>query len=356
MKIYRFSVGVNGSLVCIKADKTIEKFTGEKAFELLNHVKDFSFHTFNSILNDDLYNKGKKCFNMEFISNNHSVTFVNINRFQTKAKSVTIERELKDVMHIVKMNGIAKEREQLKQKRKILEALEKVRAIATSTLIGSALTYAAFNAPEEVNVPFKVEQVLEYDSSLISNTEINEVLVKNVNEVLNIDTISPEELIPKENINRANSKTYTRLYLAEIQKVKEYKEELERIKKEEEEKNKWDGQVLTSKLGVVYDTPSGGKETYYDADCISEYGMNGVVKIMRDAGYSEEEYPYYIREDGVRMFGDYVMVAANLNTYPRGTIVETTLGTAIVCDACENANEVYNQLDVAVNWTKRKWK
>lgn len=99
---------------------------------------------------------------------------------------------------------------------------------------------------------------------------------------------------------------------------------------------------LTSVLGV-FDGPS-GKETYYNLD------MSGVVSIMRSNGYSEEEYPYWVREDGVKMFGDYVMCAAELNSRPRGTILETSLGTAIVCDTGEFVYNNPSQIDICVTW------
>ena len=105
---------------------------------------------------------------------------------------------------------------------------------------------------------------------------------------------------------------------------------------------KWKGEVLSKSKGVVYG-PS-GKETYYNLN------MNGVVNIMRSAGYSEEEYPYWIREDGVKMLGNYVMVAADYNTRPRGTILESSLGTAIVCDTGGFAKSNPTQLDIAVAW------
>ena len=54
---------------------------------------------------------------------------------------------------------------------------------------------------------------------------------------------------------------------------------------------------------------------------------------------------------GIRR-GDYVMVAANLTTHPRGSIVETSLGTGIVCDTGSFAKEHPNRLDIATNWTE----
>ena len=93
----------------------------------------------------------------------------------------------------------------------------------------------------------------------------------------------------------------------------------------------------------TFNGPS-GKETYYNLD------MNGVIDIMRNMGYSEEEYPYWIREDGCKMFGDYIMVAADLTTRPKGTIIETSLGTAMVVDTGSFAKTNPTQIDVATNW------
>ena len=84
-----------------------------------------------------------------------------------------------------------------------------------------------------------------------------------------------------------------------------------------------------------------GEETYYNLP------MGKVVEIMHDMGIEGE---YWEREDGVKMLGDYIMVAANLNKYPRGTIVETSLGKGIVCDTGDFANTNQNQLDIATNW------
>lgn len=102
------------------------------------------------------------------------------------------------------------------------------------------------------------------------------------------------------------------------------------------------GPVLTPAKGVVYG-PS-GKETYYNLP------MAGVISIMRGLGYSEAEYPYHVREDGVKMLGPYIMVAANLNIRPRGTIYQTSLGNAIVCDTGEFAKDNPMQTDIAVSW------
>ena len=106
--------------------------------------------------------------------------------------------------------------------------------------------------------------------------------------------------------------------------------------------NDWTGDVLSKSKGVVYG-PS-GKETYYNLN------MSGVVRAMRYLGFTEEEYPYWVREDGVKMLGGYVMVAASYNVHPKGSIVPSSLGQAIVCDTGGFAQNNPNQLDIAVTW------
>lgn len=106
--------------------------------------------------------------------------------------------------------------------------------------------------------------------------------------------------------------------------------------------NDWQGAVLSKSKGVVYG-PS-GKETYYNLN------MSGVIRAMRYLGFSEEDYPYWVREDGVKMLGSYVMVAASYDVHPKGSIVPSSLGQAIVCDTGGFAQNNPNQLDIAVTW------
>jgi uncharacterized protein YabE (DUF348 family) len=101
---------------------------------------------------------------------------------------------------------------------------------------------------------------------------------------------------------------------------------------------------LTSTMGRNLNGPS-GQETYYNMD------MSGVVYMMRTIyGFSEEEYPYWVREDGCKMLGNYIMVAAGLNVRPRGSLVQTSLGMGIVCDTGGFAYSDPYQLDIATAW------
>lgn len=97
--------------------------------------------------------------------------------------------------------------------------------------------------------------------------------------------------------------------------------------------------VLNRTLGTVMG-PS-GKETFYNLD------MSGVIAIMQNMGYYAD---YWVREDGVKMYGDYIMVAADLSIRPKGTIVQTSLGMGIVVDTGGFAAMNPYQLDIATTW------
>ncbi len=104
----------------------------------------------------------------------------------------------------------------------------------------------------------------------------------------------------------------------------------------------WDGPVLTKQKGVNWGPT--GKETYYNLN------MSGVVRIMRGMGFDAVNYPYWVRSDGCKMLGGYILCAANLNVFPRGTLVESSLGTCIVADTGGFARNNPYQLDIATNW------
>ena len=104
----------------------------------------------------------------------------------------------------------------------------------------------------------------------------------------------------------------------------------------------WDGDKLTPTAGRIQG-PS-GEETYYDLD------MTWVIQTMRRMGFSESEYPFWIREDGCKMLGKYIMVAANLELRKRGSTIPCSLGMGLVCDTGGFAASNPTQLDIATNW------
>lgn len=137
---------------------------------------------------------------------------------------------------------------------------------------------------------------------------------------------------------------------AEAERLAQEKAEAERKAQEEAQQAQaqvqaqaptpaYNGNVLTKSKGTIIG-PS-GKETYYNLD------MSGVVSIMRGMGNTDE---YWVREDGVKMLGDYVMIAAALDIRPRGSLVETSLGMGIVCDTGGFAFSNPTQIDIAVTW------
>lgn len=101
----------------------------------------------------------------------------------------------------------------------------------------------------------------------------------------------------------------------------------------------WKGSVLNRYNGV--NRGPSGKETYYNLN------MNKIVDAMKRLGVNSE---YWVRNDGVKMYGDYIMCAADLSVYPRGSIVETSFGTGIVCDTGAFVKSTGIVLDIATAW------
>jgi hypothetical protein len=102
----------------------------------------------------------------------------------------------------------------------------------------------------------------------------------------------------------------------------------------------WTGEKLNRHDGTA-NGPS-GKETYYNLN------MSRCIYYMQQLGYYEK---YWVRSDGTKMYGSYVMVAADLKQHPKGSLVETSLGTGIVVDTGEfTTNGSGVALDIAVTW------
>lgn len=104
----------------------------------------------------------------------------------------------------------------------------------------------------------------------------------------------------------------------------------------------WRGPVLTARAGTVMG-PS-GKETYYNLP------MQGVVNRMRRLGYDAENWPYWVRSDGAKMLGDYILCAASFDIRQIGTILDTSRGKAIVADTGGFARNNPTQIDLAMQW------
>lgn len=101
----------------------------------------------------------------------------------------------------------------------------------------------------------------------------------------------------------------------------------------------WNGKPLTKSKGRI-NGPS-GSETYYNLD------MTNIVNRMHRLGYEGE---YWEREDGCKMLGDYILIAADFSTRPIGTILETSLGLGIVADTGGFVEWNPTGIDIATTW------
>lgn len=100
--------------------------------------------------------------------------------------------------------------------------------------------------------------------------------------------------------------------------------------------------ILTRSGGVAWF--EGHKETWYNLP------MDNVVATarIRIAGYLDAEE--WVREDGCKMLGDYIMLAADQSVHPYGSIVLTSLGEGIVVDTGSFIFNNAQQIDIATNW------
>jgi hypothetical protein len=100
-----------------------------------------------------------------------------------------------------------------------------------------------------------------------------------------------------------------------------------------------DGSVLTARGGINYYFDQ--YETYYNLP------MDGVIAIASAHGIGGE---YWVRSDGAKMLGEYIMLATNNDVYPIGTLVPTSLGMGISLDTGTFAARNPYQIDIAVDW------
>lgn len=99
--------------------------------------------------------------------------------------------------------------------------------------------------------------------------------------------------------------------------------------------------TLTKKVGVNY--YNGVKETYYNLDMTRIY-----EKADRNFGSHHKKW---IREDGVKMYGPYVVLAVPFDVYPYGTTdIPTSLGLGIALDTGAFAEVNKSQIDIATSW------
>ena len=205
------------------------------------------------------------------------------------------------------------------------------------------LTEAMLPTLETVNEKIHLQENLD---EIVEKAEEQLMVDENIEEAANAiegAIAISEEFLEEETIAEEIVEVETETEETEIEETVEVETETEGTTSEEtgseEEQAVWQGEVLNAYIGVVQG-PS-GKETYYNLH------MGGVINLMKSLGY---DYEYWVREDGVKMYGDYIMCAAHLGIRPKGTILETSLGTAMVCDTGSFAESNPYQIDIAVDW------
>lgn len=97
--------------------------------------------------------------------------------------------------------------------------------------------------------------------------------------------------------------------------------------------------VLTAKLGRIQ--YQGHTETYYNMK------MDRIIE-RADAYFERDEDLYKVREDGVKTYDGFVIVATNWKVHPFGSLVETSRGMGIVLD--HHTAKDKNLVDIATNW------
>ena len=382
MTTYKFCVAPGGTLVCYKSDNGLFKYTGSKAHELLEHIKNFSFYNFNS--KTKRIDSNKYTYNMAFDSCHHRVVFEDVYKFKRK-KAISIEDEIEELINIVRSNKIKMQKENelenIKKSKRLVIFNNAKKVICAATLAASLLFSSKANTNEKAvlnNTKVKTETEVQTKGVAFTNDNVtskyidmknymcynepNYIEMKDFIDVNNeeekieqtVNTTSKEVVATSNSIDEnitINIEEYVKNYanINDVQIDETYQNDNlvnETISENQVQATQtYSGPVLTKSAGFVTG-PSGGKETYYDLN------MNRVVENMRNKGFDEVNYPYWVREDGVKMLGDYVMVAANLQVHPRGTTVETSLGTGIVCDTGDFAKTNTQQLDIATAWTK----
>lgn len=197
----------------------------------------------------------------------------------------------------------------------------------TACVVGLSITIDNLSKRNE-ELSLKLDTAIERIDEL--QTNINELDIPNVDDIKDIYE------------NRINDLELKIDELTAEEPVEEVVEEVTYVPQAQQSYSQSaEPGVLNAYNGVNYNA-NGNKETYYNLP------MQGIVSRAQNEWGIEGEY--WVREDGVKMYGDYVIVAANLNEYPRGSIVETSLGQGIVLDTGGFAQYNPQQFDIATDW------
>ena len=70
--------------------------------------------------------------------------------------------------------------------------------------------------------------------------------------------------------------------------------------------------------------------------------------IIERANLIYGENPYWIREDGVKMYGPFVICAGTSSRY--GEVIDTSLGKGLILDTGDFVKEDPDKIDIATAW------
>lgn len=140
-------------------------------------------------------------------------------------------------------------------------------------------------------------------------------------------------------------------------KEKELKQKIDEVEQAKAEKKAVEQAVITASYEPTpaYNPPvsgltptsginnfNGHTESYYNLP------MEKVIEQARNFGIEGE---YWVNpENGVKMYGDYVMCACNYDIYPIGSLVETSFGTGISLDTGAFIAWNPTNVDIATSW------
>lgn len=198
--------------------------------------------------------------------------------------------------------------------------------------INKTATYVATIESAEISVAEDLQALSSKQSQDISALQSEVNVLREVNESQNEVIAQQKDVID----------TYDQKFEDLHKEVDAYTEVLEKEAPKFQLPTTWKGAKTTKQNGGVMG-PS-GRETYYNLN------MKNCVANMRKRGYDEKTYPVWERDDGAKMFGHYVMIAANWKIRPLGTVIETSIGWGIVVDTGEFVKDYPRGIDLAVNW------
>lgn len=100
-----------------------------------------------------------------------------------------------------------------------------------------------------------------------------------------------------------------------------------------------EGRVLTKKGGInIFE---GHQESWYNLK---------MTKVIQRAQANGITGVYWENSDGLKMYGSYIIVAANYDIYPYGSLVNTSRGMGVVLDTGEFIKKDPTMIDLAVAW------